>query len=347
MACRAPVGLLLCVLLSGGCVTADSLMEKSESRGTGEESAAAVELAAFAADGANELALRCWALRSLSRLERVPDSVVRDVGALVACAGCAVQLRSWAAVALGEIRRKEAAATYVAALEGPIDPTTAYYVLEGLGKTVADLVGQTEEMERLAHAMTTFAAGQSQEPPEMYDLVSEHVVNLVVLAVALEHATRPVDAKAPPTPAEVYASVLRAMAHIEGAKDKYLASFARSGESVGRVIDLSFDEAEETQGLLLSLVVWYAGVLGDNREIAALAADRVVAWADAAEPRLRFLVAWSLARMELYDDAAGDALVARVLARETDDRVLRVLAAMSGSAGRPDLMQQILRVRTR
>jgi len=349
-----------CAVLQG-CVTADSLMQRSLERGTAGEEAAAEDLASFAADSGNDYALRCWALRSFSRLERVSPEALNRVGRILTAPGNGSELRSWAAYALGELRRKESVGFYMEAMEGQIDSGTAYYVMEGLAKVVTDLAGDTETAQRVARSMTLFAARAQDEPPEMYDLVSEYVVNLVVLAVTLEQITNPSAAPAcsegqecpagaagpAPTYEEVYAAVFRALSHLDSAREKYLAAFERNRMSIEQVLDLAFGAASGPYGPLPALYAWYGGVLGNNPELASACAKRVAGWARDADPRARLLVAWALSRMELYDRFANESAQALVLAVEPDERVLRVLGEMSRNPGKPDKLQQILRVRTR
>ncbi|MBM4353925.1 MAG: hypothetical protein FJ109_09040 [Deltaproteobacteria bacterium] len=334
--------MFLAVAAFSCATTPDSLMELSLFRGTEREEEAATRLADLAADTSADPGLRCWALKSLARLDHLSPSALSQVGRIVQNGGEWSVLRSWAAYALGEFRRKEAIPFYAAALEGPLAPDTGYYVLDGLGKVLPALLQDTELNQRVVEAMTTFAAGQSAALPEVYDLVNEYVVNLVVLAVAGDKLL-----SGRHTEEEAYVSVLRMLSHVEAARSKYVAAFEANRGAMARVFDLAFASLDPQYRPTWLLLAWYVGVMSDNRELASLCAGRLVGWLEAPDPQLRLLAVFAATRMDLVNTEAHVALIDRILRNETDPAILRLFAELSREPGRPDKLQRTLRVKMR
>jgi HEAT repeat protein len=317
-------------------------MKLSLERGTENEEEAAARLADLAADRSADPGMRCWALKSLSRLDRMSPASFGKVGALVSDSGQWGGIRSWAAYTLGEQRRKEALPYFIQALEGPLDADTGYYVLDGLGKVLPAVLQDTEINQRVVESMTKFAATQTAAVPEIYDLVNEYVVNLVVLAVAGDKLL-----SGPHTAEEAYVSVLRMLSHVEAARSKYVAAFEANRGALARVFDLAFESLEPEYRPAWLLLAWYVGTMADNRELASLCAARIVDWLDAPDPHLRMLAAWAVTRMDLVNTEAHIALIDRVLRHETDPAILRLFAELSREPGRPDRLQRALRVKMR
>jgi len=334
--------LLALAIAAGSCTSPDSLMKLSLERGTEREEEAATRLADLAADLTADPGLRCWALKSLARLDRLSPASLGKVGRVLQNSGEWGVVRSWAAYALGEFRRKEALAYYVAALEGPLDPDTGYFILDGMGKVLPAVLQDTELNQRVVESMTKFAAAQTAALPEIYDLVNEYVVNLVVLAVAGDKLL-----SGPHTEEEAYVSVLRMLSHIEAARSKYVAAFESNRGALARVFDLAFASLDPQYRPAWLLLAWYVGVMSDNRELATLCAGRVVDWLNSPDPQLRLLAVWAMTRMDLVNTEAHVALIDRVLRQETDPAILRLFAELSREPGRPDRLQRTLRVKMR
>ena len=341
--------ILACITLTYGCTTPDSLMKMSLVRGTEDEPDTAMELAVYAGDAQNQPGMRAWALRSLSRLRNVPVSVIERLGGIVQRENENAAVRSWAAIALGEFRRKESLPYFITALKSRIDPTTGYYVLEGLSRNLSMILEDTDLNERLVAALGLFAAHQTGELPSMYELLNEYVCNLPVVVLVLEKNLQQRNATAMQRTMqeEIYASVYRVLVTIEMARKKYVSGYDNYETTLKRAFDASFSAVKINYRPLYLLTAWYAGVLGNNPELAALSADHLVRWLRDADPRLRFVVTWSLMRMELYRQSASEALVQRVLRTETDGQVLRLLGEISTIPGESDAIQQLMRIRLR
>ena len=332
----------LATLAASCAMTPDSIMQMSLARGTEAEEEAAVRLTDLAADPSVDAGLRCWALKSLARLDRVPPGSVTRVGGIVTNGGEWSLVRSWAAYTLGELRRKESIPFFIAALEGTLDPGTGYYVLDGLGKVLPAVLQDTELNQRVVESMTRFAAAQTAAVPEIYDLVNEYVVNLVVLAVAGDKLLA-----GPHSAEQAYVAVLRMLSHVEAARSKYLTAFEANRGALVRVFDLAFDSLEPEYRPAWLLLAWYAGAMSDNRELASLCAGRIVDWLGSPDPHLRLLATWAVTRMDLVNTEAHVALIDRVLRQETDSTILRLFAELSREPSRPDRLQRSLRVKMR
>jgi len=322
-------------------------MKKSLAQTSTEQEEASSELARFAADRSNSPEMRCWALRSLGRVERPSEEAVRKVGALVASPGEHEVVRAWAAWALGEMRRKEAIPYMISVLGTDVDHVTGYYVLEGLTKVVQEVLADPEINRQVVEAMTVFSSRQAEFLPEMFDLLNEQVANLVVLAATLEQISGLANEGAmldqPRDSDAVYAAVYRLLAHMQGAKEKYRAAFDRHQHSLKKAFDLAFESVDSTHRPSLLLLAWYAGVLGNNKELASLSAAAMIKWARESDPLLRFMAVWALLRMEVHNSSARQELVKQVLTFETNEGVLRLLAW--SRRGGPDTLQRLLDVR--
>ena len=333
------------LLVATGCTTADTLMKHSLARGTADEEQAAAKLAQYAADRNNEVSKRCWALRASSRLKKQPLSAIKRLGQIVADSGDDPTVRRWAAHALGELRRKETIPYFMTALERPIDHVTSYYMLEGLAKLVAVVVQDTRLNDKVLSAMNTYAAQQKKFPPDIYDLLNESVTNLAVLAMMLK---RTAAAKGKRVDfLEAYTAIYRTLSFLSLKKKPLLASFKDNEKAISETFKLSFASTKRTHQALLLLIGWYAGILGDNPEFSRYCATRIGQWASSADTRLRLLVVWSLTRMELHQESARQALIARVLHHEKNPKVMRLLGALRTREGQPDKLQELMKVQAR
>lgn len=343
------VVLFACIALISGCTTPDTLMEMSLVRGTEKEPQTAVELADYAGNRKNKAGMRAWALRSLSRLRNVPESVIAKVGRILKRENENPRVRSWAAIALGEFHRKESVPHYVDALEKNLDATTGYYILEGLSKELSVILEDTDLNERLVEAMGKFAAHQTNDMPSMYELLNEYVCNLPVVVVVLEKSLQKQSSGkiTQRIQEEIYSSVYRVFVTMEMAKQKYVAGYDTYETTLKKAFEVTFASVKYRYQPLFLLTAWYSGVLGNNKELSALAADHLRSWMRNADPRLRMVVAWSLMRMDVYQQSANDSLVNSLLKSEKDERVLRLLGEMSVNRKQSDTMQQIMRIRLR
>ena len=339
---------LLVIFLATGCgpaTTPEQLMNQGRFRGTPQEQEKALELAQFASNRENDYGLRCWALRALTRLELVPPEAVQKVGDILTNGSSGGYLKAWSAYALGQMRQKEAIPYFISALELSLDEATAYYVLEGLARVVAVIVQDADMNTRVVEAMNRFAAKRNREVPPIFDLLDEHVINLVVLAVTLERMMPDDKGQRKAASAdELYLGVFKALDFIERSKDQFINSYARNKASLERLLFLSYKGAKQSQRPLLLLVAWYSGVLGDNRELANRCAEELTNWLNDADPRLRTIVAWSLIRMDLYSSKAHESLVQKWITQENDPTVLSVLRHLWRQEGKPDALQRIYRV---
>ena len=336
---------LACAAVAFACVTPDGLMALSAKRGTPDEPAAATKLSEVAADAGRGVGLRSWALRAMSRLQKVPNPCIDRVGKVLVRSNEDPIVRGWAAFAMGEWRRKETLTWMAQALSGPMDPGTGYFVLEGMAKVLPAITGDIELNEKVVRAMTAFRAHQQEFTPSMYDLVHEFVANLRVLVIVLNKTLAEKAGAGEAGHEEIYAAVFGLLVSIENAKDKYVNGFANNEQSLREAFDASVAAVKVEYRPLYFLVAWYGGYLGDNRELSSLCADRLAAWVADADPRLRLVLAWTLSRMEVYEKGAHDALVTRLLPAETDGAVLRLLGSISTEPGRPDKLQELLRIR--
>jgi len=258
-------------------------------------------------------------------------------------------VRSWAAIALGEFHRKESVPHYVDALEKNLDATTGYYILEGLSKELSVILEDTDLNERLVEAMGKFAAHQTNDMPSMYELLNEYVCNLPVVVVVLEKSLQKQSSGkiTQRIQEEIYSSVYRVFVTMEMAKQKYVAGYDTYETTLKKAFEVTFASVKYRYQPLFLLTAWYSGVLGNNKELSALAADHLRSWMRNADPRLRMVVAWSLMRMDVYQQSANDSLVNSLLKSEKDERVLRLLGEMSVNRKQSDTMQQIMRIRLR
>ena len=336
------------LVMTTGCTTPDSLMKLTLKKGTADEQEAALELAEFVDDSSSDDSLRCWALRGLSHMRRVPPRAVNVVARTLRNTSEPPYIRSWAAFTLGEWGKKEGIPALVDAMAGNVDARTAYHVLEALSRVLPLILEDMQVNERMIEAMTVLAARQSQDLPTMYALLREYAVSLVALTVTSERIIR----KGPLTSSaqrseEVYTAVFRMMSNIEVAKTRLMAAYATNEKALASAFQLAYSSVDKRYRPTWLLLAWYAGVLGDNRELSALCERYLVAWAESADPALRLLTLWSLTRLELYSTQARHALVSRLLEREKNEDVLRLLAVLSTQEGGADALQKTLQVRVK
>lgn len=334
---------LLTLLLScAGGESPDSLMVKSYDRGTPKEQETSLVLARYAGDGENPWTLRAWALRSLSRLRNHPAESVRIVGEIVRSPRLPSPLRTWAAYALGEMRSREGLPFLVEALNSNPDDQTAIAIMDALGKVVSLIVEDPEINTRLVQVMTSYAAVKKNEVPAIYDLLNEHVSNLVVLAVTLE-ALLSEDPSLHDSDT-VYAAIFRTLSFMERSLEQLFNAYAQNRESMKRILEMSFSAVTPGDQALWLMVGWYAGVIGGRAEMADFCAGHMSEWLSQAPPPMRLVFLWSVARMNRYSDAASRLLSQRLLSDVDDPETLRMLGQLSNSPGQLDVLQQVFQV---
>jgi len=339
------VVLVLCVL-AGSCgpgASPESLMRKGNHRGTPKEEATGLALAQYAANGENPPGLRCWSLRALSRFRVQHDENVKLVGSVLTNKRNNPILRSWAAYALGEMRAREAIPLFIDALGTIPDDATSYFVLEGLGKVVSLILEDVELNTRLVQTMTTFAGASKKEVPAIYDLLNEHVINLVVLAITMETLLTSPESRSDRD--TVYTAIYRALHYIENSLTQFLTTYAQNRESLTRIMTLSFSTASARDRHLWALTGWYTGVLGGNAELAEFCSNYIIQWFAESPPPIKLILAWSLARMTRHSEQAAQALATMVFTSVSDQNTMRMFARMTHEKGQLDVFQQALGVR--
>jgi hypothetical protein len=338
-------GFLACVFVTTGCMTPDKLMGMSVTRGTPDEAKSVEQLVKVAVDKKEDASLRQWAFRSLSDLTRIQATQLSAVGKVIANPGENAGVRSWAAYAMGEWRKKESIPFFVQGLTGKVDKNTGYYILEGMGKVLPAITEDIEINEKVVRSMTAFSAGQTEFTDSMYDFVNEYVSTLTVLVVVLNKTMAEVVTKDPASMrTEIYASVHRVMTAIEAGKNEYLAAYSANEKNLQEAFEASLGAVKVEYQPMYLMLAWYAGKLGNNKELSALCAEQLGSWMKKSDPTLRLVLSWSLARMEIFAKAANDGLTQVLLQAETDRQVLRLMGSLSNEAGKPDELQQILRL---
>lgn len=340
-------GLVLCFWI-GGCASPDSLMTASLHRDQPDAEKWAGELVEFATDSGQKESLRCWALRSLSRFRKVPTEAVAKLGARVADPREAPQVRAWAAYTLSEWRRKEAIPYFLSALKGNVDGQTAYFALEGLAQSLSILLEDTDLTLQAVKTLGDYAAHQTKDLPSIYNLIDEYISTLTALVMVLDQTLNEEAGKegSAESNQRVYSAVYRLMVAVSDSKAKLTAAYSSNEQMLKQGFDLAFASTERKYQPVFLMVAWFMGLMGDKPELAALAGDRLVAWATHADPRLRMIAVWSLSRMEVFHPGAADALVHRVLEKETDDNVLALFGVLSSGPDTPDAGQKVLRIET-
>jgi hypothetical protein len=340
------ISLFVVGVLTIGCVTADGIMKRSVSRGQPNEEENATYLATYAANKEKDAALRAWALRAASRLKNQPEDAIAQLGAIVADPDEDPSIRSWAAYALGELRKSTAIPYFRKALENKIDQQTGYFVTEGLAKVLPVILENPETNDGAVNSMNTYAAHQTKFTDNMYDLFMEEATNLRVLVRGLQRVTGEEKKKADAM--EVYAAVYQTFHHIAMPEMQkiYEARFTENQSSLSSAVALSFQALRKSDPSLARLLVWYTGVVAENESLAGLCSEKVVKLSEGSKDRfLRFLSTWSLSRMEVAQADAGKSLTQTTLATETDEQILRLLGSLSSTAGEPDKLQELLKVR--
>lgn len=330
--------------LAIGCTTPQSLMKKSLSRGTEKEEISAIELIDFAVIKENKAPLRSWALRSVSRLNKIPIDSLNKVGTILTDGEDDETVRGWAAYALGEWRRKESASYFIGVLHmKDQNAEVVYFAMEGLAKIMPAILADTELAEKTVDALMKLMGHQKGTVPSLFALVQEYVSTLAVMAVTLDKA----NADNGRNPDEMYASVYYALSMILVSKDKFVTGFKENESSLSTIFTSAYKSLDRKYQPLFLMVAWFTGQICDNRELSSIAAEKLAALLNSADPRLRLITAWGLTRMDVFQTEANKALVSRITAKETNAEVLRLLGVISNTPGRPDMLQKMFHIETK
>ncbi len=337
--------LIILPLMLTGCTTPDKLMARSGALGTEDEAESIKYLIEYASNKGNEAGLRCWALRSASRMKRVDLDSIKKVGDIVTDTKEDSKARAWAAIALGEWRRKEAVAYFIKAFSGSWDPVVGYFILEGMAHNLPSILQDTELNEQVVRSMNKMAAGQRADLPSMFDLVDEYAANLSVLIVVLDKTLSEKN-KSKKQKEEIYAAVVRMLTAIEMAKSSYLSSFNDNKTSMEQAFDLAFKSVGKGNRPIFLFIAWNAGYLADNKEFSDIVAGRIVEWIKTSDRRARLTLVWALNRMAVYQNDVTKALIKKILLGEKDENALDILGILANEDDKPDSLQKLLGVET-
>lgn len=298
-----------------------------------------------------EAEVRVAAAIALGRMRRANTAVIADLGAILSDAGNSPKLRSASAWALGEMRSEASLTALSAALRTQLGGDAGQYVLEAIAKHDAFLLRDQERLVGVVEALVYFAGNQSGRPPAIYDVLGERTRTLPVNIQVLERAVAAAASKDPRSVSAMYNAAYELLERIERSKPELLAGAAEYQTQLRAAVG-QLDRAIKLDDPRTELLAtWYFGRLAELGDVSSPGADVLVGGEKAESPRrgtiskslpLRFVAAWTLARLQLGAPGPRRALARDVLPLELDPTVLRVLADLSHRTEDLDQLQKIM-----
>jgi hypothetical protein len=230
----------------------------------------------------------------------------------------------------------------VLAMSAPdLAPSTAYFICEAVGKEYVGKEHTQEEDIATVQGLNALAANQRQELPSAYYLVFEKVATIDVMIELVRRQMAPLADGSTQTELEqAYSAAFDLLRRLHDDSSVLLAGFEERRQLVSQAFDAAMAGLAPNIRTLTMMLVWYAGVIGDNAPMGELLAAYVTTLASHDDTCVRFLTAWSLARMQLHARSAREALRDQTLMNESDLDVLQVLCAMHLEHGSADLIQR-------
>lgn len=292
---------------------------------------------------------RALAWQVVGRL-RVDDAgVVDDAIRAYSAAQNPPAVRVAAAFAMGETgrslpwdaRSKALTDALVASMSTDLDADTAYAAVEALGKVYPQHAHSLDEDLAVARGLNALAARQTTQLPGVYYVVQQRILSLEVAVRLLADVVAAAERDpSPVAQAEAYSGALSMVRWLGGRQEQLAAGFGDRRVQISTAFDgLSRALALKDRRIVL-MVAWSLGEIAREPVFADLVAEELAPFAADADPAVRMIVAGSLAHL----DAAAPARVAlrdAILAREPDDRVLRLLAALTADPAAADVAQRV------
>lgn len=342
-----------CVLLASCAVHPTHVLELADAETDEQREDASNKARTYLRDGKADLEVRTAAALALGRMRLATPDNIDGLGGVLSDQTAAPKLRAAAAWALGELRADGALSALASALRTPMDGFVGQYVLEAIAKHDAFLARDQERVVGVVEALVYFAGNQSGRPPAIYDVLGERTRTLPVNVKVLERAIAAAAGRDPRSVAAMYNAAYELLERIERSKKEILAGSAAYQTQLHAAVEEVQHAMRIEDARTELLTTWYLGRLAELGDVSSPGADMLIGGERADLPKratispslpLRFVAAWTLARLQLGAPGPRRALARDVLPHEIDPVVLRVLADLSNRSGDIDQLQKILGV---
>jgi hypothetical protein len=297
------------------------------------------------------IARSCQALEALGRLGLVSEPIVQalerainqsDTADVEACGG-------WA---LGEIgtslqwnsTSQQLHEMLLVAMNRPLEPRPAYFIVEALGKLYIPHEHSTEEDIRTAKALNSLQASYTTALPTMFYVVQGKIVNL---NVAIELSRRAMAEARYGNKKELmsaYQAELTLLRQLDRKREPLLASFDQRRTIITNAFEQTVNGFALKYRPLTLVTSWYLAKIARDPLFSDLVAGSVSEQANTSNPADRLVITWSLGRMRL--SRSSRTVLRDRVADETNPAVLQVLQESTMKGLRVDAMQTIYGVQT-
>lgn len=340
------LGLLCVFALGAGCTKPETFLERIDLPTEEERVKAIFEAAEFASKAKSKEPLRCYALESIGKMRTRDSEVIEKIAVILKDTSAPTSVRQWAAWALGESRTDLAYQQIVGTMDIQMDDAVAYYALDALGKLFPLKVRGDEDVERVTEQLNSLAAKQSKTLPRIYHVVLQRIASLPVLVRVMDKAIAPMKGGGDRDRLlKAYNAAFAVLNYMHLHQKELTADLAANRTMLTDAFDHALDGLDPDVEILSLVIAWYSAYLAGDQDMAPLAAEQLAAQVRHRSPRVRLIISWGLARMQLIAPPARAGLREKLLPAESDERVLELLSAVHDGKGRPGQLQLLFGIR--
>lgn len=297
------------------------------------------------------IARSCQALESLGRLGTISEPIIKALDHAInrssqsdvqACGG-------WALGEIGAVLEWDASAQklhgiLISAMNQPLEPRPAYFVVEALGKLYIQHEHSSEEDIRTAKALNTLQASYTTQLPTLFYVVQEKIVNLNVAIELSRRAMSEARYGEDKAVMGAYQAELTLLRQLDRKREPLLASFDQRRTTINNAFTQTLNGFALNYRPLTLVTAWYLADIARDPLFSDLVAGAVAEQANTDNPANRMVITWSLGRMRL--SRSSRSVLRDRVAGETNPSVLQALQESTVKGQRVDAMQTIFGVKT-